>query len=152
MEAEMWFNKRQTQLGNLDQFLENIETTNAQLIDWLKADALSNGSTVNSDGNINAPLLNDDVRLVLAEQLASIFMARENVMAQRGRKHLFQIRPVYVSLSPEDFVECTAKMWMRLWPNSPYPRYEELTREQRYFCFGPDSKKFDPSNRENTIS
>jgi hypothetical protein len=106
--------------------------------------ALRNGG----DSDLTVP--NDDLRLLLAEQLASILMANENLMLLRGKKHFFRIRPIYVPISPDDFEECVAKVWAHIWPDCRYPRYERLTAEQRYICFGPDGeKRFGPAQEAN---
>jgi hypothetical protein len=110
----------------------------------MQVDAALIRHALKTGGDASLTIPNDDLRLLLAEQMASILMAKENLMALQGRKHFFDIRPLYVPISPSDFDECVARIWVHMWPDCPYPRYEQLSAEQRYFCFGPDGKKFAP--------
>jgi len=90
--------------------------------------------------------LTDDIRLLMAEQLAAILMAEENLLLLREKRrerhlHWFSIRKLYVPTDPENYEECVATIWGRLWPESRYPRYDKLTPEQRYICFPPVAKQ-----------
>ena len=68
------------------------------------------------------------------------------------KRHLFHIRSVYVPLGPKNLAECVAKIWAQMWPDCRYPRYEHLTPEQRYACFGPGGeKRFGPEPRWSVI-
>ena len=140
----MWFGKRRALMANLDSLLTAAASATDQMVNWMQVDAAIIRYTLTTSGVTGLTIPNDDIRLLLAEQLASILMAKENLMALQGRKHFFDIRPLYVPISPGHFDECVAKIWARIWPDCPYPRYEQLSPEQRYFCFGPDAKKFAP--------
>lgn len=137
----MWFGKRRALTNNLVTLLASVHSTTERLVEWMRTDAALVRYALRNGGDADLTVPNDDLRMLLAEQLAAILMAKENVMLLQGRKHLFSINPIYVPIDPENLEECVARIWAHMWPDCPYPRYERLTPEQRYFCFGADGKK-----------
>jgi hypothetical protein len=141
----MWFRERRVLTDNLARLLETARSTADKLVEWMQFDAAIVRYALRNGGDADLTIPDDDLRLILAEQLASIMMANENLMRLRRKKHFFNIRPIYVPTSPDDFEECVAKVWVRIWPDCRYPRYDRLTPEQQYFCFGPDGEtRFGP--------
>ena len=137
----MWFGKRRALTDNLVALLESVHSTTDKLVAWMRTDAALVRYALRNGGDADLTVPDDDLRLLLAEQLAAILMAKENLMSLKGKKHLFSIRPVYVPIDPENFEECVARIWAHMWPDCRYPRCEHLTPETRYFCFGPNGKK-----------
>jgi hypothetical protein len=142
----MWFRERRAITNNLAKLLEMAHSTTVKLVEWMQWDAAIVRYALRNGGDADLSFPGDELRLLLAEQLASALMANENLMLLQGKKHLFNIRPIYVPISPDDFEECVAKVWAHVWPDCRYPRYDRLTPEQRFICFGPDGeKRFGPA-------
>jgi len=137
----MWFLRRRRLTSNLDALLQDALAATEKLVEWMRIDASLVRFALRNGGDKDLTVPNDDVRLLLAEQYAAMLMAKENVMLLQGKRHFFSIRPIYISSSLDDFQESVAKAWAQLWPDCRYPRYEQLTPEQRYMCFGPDGRK-----------
>ena len=133
----MWFRKRRELTDNLAAFLAAAHSASDKLIEWMRIDAALIRHALKNGGDKELTVPTDELRILLAEQLAAILMANENLMVLRGKQHFFNIRPLYVPLNPEDYEECVAKVWGRIWPDCRYPRYDKLTPDQRYMCFGP---------------
>ena len=136
----MWIGKRRTLQSNLAVLLDAAHWTADKLVAWMRTDGALVRYALRDGGDADLTIPSDELRLLLAEQLASVLMAKENLMLLQGRRHLFSIRPTYVPADPEQFEECVAKIWAHIWPDCRYPRNEDLSLEQRYFCFGPGGR------------
>jgi hypothetical protein len=148
----MWFRERRKLNENVAHLLETAISRAEKVVEWLRFDGAVIRHALRNGGDPELTIPNDNLRLLLAEQAAALLMTKENSMLLRGRKHLFSVRPFYVPTDPNDFEECVAKIWVQFWPDCPYPKYHELTPDQRYFCFGPDGVKFDPQKRKTPPS
>jgi hypothetical protein len=136
----MWFGKRRTLTSNLAVLLDAANSTADKLVNWMRTDGALIRYALRHGGDADLILPNDDLRLLLAEQLAAVLMAKQNLMLLQGRRHRFRIGPIYVPVDPEQFEECVAKIWAHTWPDCRYPRYGRLTPEERYLCFGPGGR------------
>jgi hypothetical protein len=124
----------------LENALEAVTKTRKSLersIECVKVDAAAVRYALRHGGDADISIPNDELRMLLTEQVASLLIATENLMQALGRKHSFEIRGVYPPLDPTESEELVAKVWGKIWPDQSYPRLNQLTSEQRYFAFGP---------------
>jgi hypothetical protein len=141
-----WFRRRHALTDNVAKLLASAQCSAEKLIEWMRVDAALIRCALKHGGDADLTVPDDNIRILLAEQLAAVLMAKENLMLIQGKSHFFHIRPIYVPIDPNDLDECVAKVWALIWPDCRYPRYERLTPEQRYICFGPDGeKRFGPA-------
>ena len=85
----MWFGKRRALLNNLVALLESVQSTSENLVAWMRTDAALVRYALRNGGDPELTVPNDDLRVLLAEQIAAILMAKENLMLLQGRKHYF---------------------------------------------------------------
>lgn len=125
----------------LENALEAVRAAQQDLnrtIEWTKIDAAIVRHALKNASNAELSVPDDNLRMCLSEQFSHLQIAKENLMHALGRKHLFSIRPYYAPIDPDDSEMLTAKIWAELWPDRRYPRFDQLTPEQRYYAFGPD--------------
>jgi hypothetical protein len=65
----------------------------------MRADAAIAHHALRNGGDAELTVPDNDLRLLLAEQLASLLMANEDLMRLQGKKHLLNIRPIHVPVS-----------------------------------------------------
>lgn len=108
-----WLHRRRDLINNVAKLVASAESSAERLIEWMRVDAALIRHALKNGGDAELTVPNDEIRILLAEQLAAILMARENLMLLQAL----------------------------IWPDQPYPRWDCLTPEQRYFCFGPDDER-----------
>lgn len=143
----MWFREREVLTNNLVRLLETSFSTVNKLAEWMQIDGAIVRYALRNGGDADITFPNDDLRLLLAQQLAALLMAKENLMMLQRKKHLFNIRSIYVPTSPDGFEECVARVSAQMWPDCQYPRWNHLTSEQQYYCFGPNAGRFGPGEQ-----
>jgi hypothetical protein len=80
----MWFGKRRALTDNLVALLESVHSTTDKLVGWMQTDAALVRSALRNGGDADLTVPNDDLRLLLAEQLAAVLVAKENLLLLRG--------------------------------------------------------------------
>ncbi|MDX2221679.1 MAG: hypothetical protein SFV21_02955 [Rhodospirillaceae bacterium] len=133
----MFFSRKRQLLENAESAVLSAQSALEKTIEWMRVDAALIRYALRNGGDPALTVPTDDVRLLLSDQMAALLVANENLMKLLGKKHFFNIRPFSAPLGLENFDEFKAKVWGLIWPDKRYPRYEELTPEQRYFAFGP---------------
>jgi hypothetical protein len=80
----MWFGKRRALTDNLVALLESVHSTTDKLVAWMQTDAALVRYALRNGGDADLTVPNDDLRLLLAEQLAAVLMAKDNLLLLRG--------------------------------------------------------------------
>lgn len=132
----MFFHRRRL----LENALQAVAMARQRLdrsIEMMKTDGAVVRHALKNGGHPELTFPSDELRMLLSEQLAFLMIGTENLMHALGRKHLFEIRPIYPPLDPEDSEKVIARIWAKIWPDHNYPRIHQLTPEERYYAFGP---------------
>lgn len=133
----IFFSRKRQLLENAWSAVREAQSALEKTIEWMRVDGAPIRYALKKGGDTDLTVPNDDLRLLLADQMALLLIASENLMELLGKKHLFSIRPFYTPLSLENLDEFKARIWGLLWPANLYPRLDELTSDQRYYAFGP---------------
>jgi hypothetical protein len=81
----MWFGQRRALTNNLVELLASAHSTTEKLVDWMRIDAALVRYALRNGGDAELTVPDDNLRLLLAEQLAAILMAKENLMLLEGK-------------------------------------------------------------------
>jgi hypothetical protein len=148
----MFFGRRKMLLRNIEALTKISSDVIAKIVEWMKVDASLVRYALRHGGDPDLSVPTEDLRMLIVEQIAATLMLQENLMALQGRKPLIEIGRMPVPLHLHDTEECLARVWARTWPDQRYPRWDKLTADEQYYCFGPDGKKrFGPESDNRSI-